>query len=522
MSVSLTDPMGRRFRILHGWGSGPCNTHNICRGHAEASSFVERLSNEQLSEVLRCFFGGTDHRPRHLRETPVNRSSLHRHAIPTVTRTPAQRVAEAICNSHLVVQADTSLTPIEDPRSVLRMKIRQALGAILLSERQEAARHEALLSKESSLNKGLINTGAAMTGLGKAAWGLLCWVKEVSDLVNPVVRLHNQYTSAKNAWGEDNFLEVYAKNHMAAEWREVVEVMGFDPSQISKQQMAEAMEAADLVWSDTTLRQDLKNFAWDYAKAQHAIELTEMGGGAAFEIILTAILAAVTGGVGAVASMASKARHMTKFKKLGELLVDFAKASKQLAAHTKARAKQAAKAAKKSFDDLKTDMDAPVQKGERPRARKNSNRVTATSEEIRIRQARKRQHQMLEDNVGYNISPTSWDSYPTIGRNGTFVSDSQGISDVLGDFQNMTSINAADVAKLEKDFGLEPGTLNGGFKIRKVENINDKLTRSPLEGNKYFLGPGKHLPGGAPELVIESIPTVDSNDVKTIAEIIVK
>ncbi|UTA46847.1 hypothetical protein L1F30_11815 [Simiduia sp. 21SJ11W-1] len=93
-----------------------------------------------------------------------------------------------------------------------------------------------------------------------------------------------------------------------------------------------------------------------------------MGGGAAFEIILTAILAAVTGGVGAVASMASKARHMTKFKKLGELLVDFAKASKQLASHTKARAKQAAKAAKKSFDDLKTDMDAPVQKGERPRA----------------------------------------------------------------------------------------------------------------------------------------------------------
>ncbi|UTA46850.1 hypothetical protein L1F30_11830 [Simiduia sp. 21SJ11W-1] len=97
-----------------------------------------------------------------------------------------------------------------------------------------------------------------------------------------------------------------------------------------------------------------------------------MGGGAAFEIILTAILAAVTGGVGAVASMASKARHMTKFKKLGELLVDFAKASKQLAAHTKARAKQAAKAAKKSFDDLKTDMQAKLQKGERP---KGSNAV---------------------------------------------------------------------------------------------------------------------------------------------------
>ncbi|UTA46845.1 TNT domain-containing protein [Simiduia sp. 21SJ11W-1] len=100
-----------------------------------------------------------------------------------------------------------------------------------------------------------------------------------------------------------------------------------------------------------------------------------MGGGAAFEIILTAILAAVSGGVGAVASMGSKARHMTKFKKLGELLVDFAKASKQLAAHTKARAKQAAKAAKKSFDDLKTDMDAADRKSKSNSKNNNDNSV---------------------------------------------------------------------------------------------------------------------------------------------------
>ena len=31
--------------------------------------------------------------------------------------------------------------------------------------------------------------------------------------------------------------------------------------------------------------------------------------------------------------------------------------------------------------------------------------------------ARQRQAQMLNDNVGYNISPTDWDKYPTIGRN---------------------------------------------------------------------------------------------------------
>lgn len=48
------------------------------------------------------------------------------------------------------------------------------------------------------------------------------------------------------------------------------------------------------------------------------------------------------------------------------------------------------------------------------------------------------------------------------------------------------------------------------------------MTRSPLEGNQYLLGPGSHLPGGAPEIVIESIPTIDTKDVTTLAEIAVK
>lgn len=31
--------------------------------------------------------------------------------------------------------------------------------------------------------------------------------------------------------------------------------------------------------------------------------------------------------------------------------------------------------------------------------------------------------------------------------------------------------------------------------------------RSPLNGNDYFLGPGQHLHGGAPEMVINSVAT---------------
>jgi len=46
--------------------------------------------------------------------------------------------------------------------------------------------------------------------------------------------------------------------------------------------------------------------------------------------------------------------------------------------------------------------------------------------------------------------------------------------------------------------------------------------RSPLEGNQYFLGPGNHLPGGAPEMVIHSIPTVDNDVVSTLLKVSVK
>lgn len=141
----------------------------------------------------------------------------------------------------------------------------------------------------------------------------------------------------------------------------------------------------------------------------------------------------------------------------------------------------------------------------------------------RIALARQRQAQMLKDNKGFNVSPTEWDRYPSIGRSGSFISDKKGISDVLGDFsgQSKLTISSAKAARLERSFGLEPGSLQKGFKIREVDNIVDRMPRSPMEGNDYFLGPGNHLPGGAPEMVIESIPTKDVPGVKTITEILV-
>ncbi len=70
--------------------------------------------------------------------------------------------------------------------------------------------------------------------------------------------------------------------------------------------------------------------------------------------------------------------------------------------------------------------------------------------------------------------------------------------------------------------GLQPGSMANGFKVRQVDGIRKMSPHSPLQGNEYFLGAGKHLPGGSPEMVINSIPTIDSVNVKTITTVIVK
>lgn len=132
---------------------------------------------------------------------------------------------------------------------------------------------------------------------------------------------------------------------------------------------------------------------------------------------------------------------------------------------------------------------------------------------------------MLDADKGFNVSPTSWDKYPTIGRNGSFISDKQCVTDVIGEIPSnggAMTITKAQATALENAMGLENGSLADGFKVREVSGINQMSPRSPMEGNDLFLGPGEHLPGGAPEMVVNSIPTTDGPGVTTLTTILVK
>ena len=102
-------------------------------------------------------------------------------------------------------------------------------------------------------------------------------------------------------------------------------MLGFDPAKITRAQVEEAYELANLIWSDIETRNILKQFSIDYAKAQHHTEWTEMAGGLAFEVILTLLIAAITGGAGAVAVVAKNMSLMTKLQKAGQALLEIGK-----------------------------------------------------------------------------------------------------------------------------------------------------------------------------------------------------
>jgi len=283
--------------------------------------------------------------------------------IPGCPSHPAEALAFAIASSYLTITRIGSTQAINDeepdPRPMLRVKIQQALTDIIAGERAEAAMYQRQMDKESTLSKGLIYTGAFMEGIGTSAWGMVIWAKEVSDVFNPVLRVYNNIKAVQDAWESDNFAAAYTDNILKAEKRELAEALGFDPTTISLQKLDEAIAMTSLLLDDPSLGGMLYKFVKDYAEVQHSIEITSVAGSGAFEIILTVILAAVTGGAGVMAVVASKAALLRKFGKTGDLLKSFAEATKSVRALRKERN---AKGKPAEFKDLET-TEATVNKG---------------------------------------------------------------------------------------------------------------------------------------------------------------
>jgi hypothetical protein len=320
----LEDSQGNRYRIRRGAGPQFWHTENLAGGSTLLAD--ELLCNVPVSSI--------DAAHNHFYSDVLT-------SLPNRQSSPQGALSDALSSSHLTIEKiGTALVisdDVPDPRNELIVKIRNALATIVAGERAEAAMHTRLLDEENTLTKSMIYTGAFMQGIGSSAWGMVVWLKEVSDVVNPFVKMQHHAKALQAAWESEDFSKTYADTYVKGEKRELVEALGFDPTTITEQQIDEAMAMTSLVMDDPNVRGMLYQFTKDYAEAQHAIEVTNVIGSAVFEIILAIVMAAVTGGVGVVAAVGSKAHLIKKFQKVGDLLQDFAKATRSLKSQAKKR-----------------------------------------------------------------------------------------------------------------------------------------------------------------------------------------
>ncbi|MEQ5833823.1 hypothetical protein [Marinobacter sp. NFXS9] len=210
-----------------------------------------------------------------------------------------------------------------------RRGIQAALEGLLNQERKEA---EDLAREYEQLpwyRRGLVSIGAVSQGFSDAGMGLIRFVAGVSDLSSPTQTILD---GLKSAWAasegspDEHWFESYQANYEEARHRRWVEDLGFDPSDISREDIAEAYDLANLVMADPELRQSFTDFAADYAAIQHHTEVSYFTGAVAFDVILTAILAVATGGVGAAGAAGTQIRHAGRLTHLGKTVKAFGKA----------------------------------------------------------------------------------------------------------------------------------------------------------------------------------------------------
>ncbi|MBX2857940.1 MAG: RHS repeat protein, partial [Cellvibrionaceae bacterium] len=242
-----------------------------------------------------------------------------------------------------------------DDRGLLRVKIQAALQQIIAAERLEAQQIEQQLQNQSSLQQLGTYSAAVGAGTADAAWGLLVWLKDVNDVVNPVMRGYRNFVNMRKASEDENFWQSYQEKTLISERRELVEMLGFDPGKIDADMLFKAWDVVDVIMDDPALRSCLGRFANDYLAAQHSLEYAEIAGGGIFELLLTLVLSAVSGGAAAVAVVASKARLVKLFDNAGNLLLEFATRTKILQKANKKRAAANSGGSNRAYSQLQTN-----------------------------------------------------------------------------------------------------------------------------------------------------------------------
>ncbi|WP_163133180.1 hypothetical protein [Agarivorans sp. Alg241-V36] len=213
--------------------------------------------------------------------------------------------------------------PDEAAIAATRAEITAVLSSIIAAERAEGAKIAAEYGELNALEKGASSIGSLLTGVGGAVGDAAEFTYnliELGSMQGQLKRALNAGWDAYNVDDDKGWAESFASNWRSEQHRAYVKALGFDPSSITKENLTEAYEIASFISDDSETQTVLLQFVKDFADAQHHTELTEMGGAAIFDIVLGAILVALTGGAGTAAVAANTVRHLDKLGGLFETL----------------------------------------------------------------------------------------------------------------------------------------------------------------------------------------------------------
>jgi RHS repeat-associated protein len=120
---------------------------------------------------------------------------------------------------------------------------------------------------------------------------------------------------------------------------------------------------------------------------------------------------------------------------------------------------------------------------------------------------------------GVNITPRSVaNTYRIIGKgNRTFVTNVESFEKIIGPLKgDRLTITSEKARELERELGLKKNSLESRNIISIVGDLASRAPGSPVQGNVKFIGGGKGLPGGGPELTISGINSAGGGDLRQI------
>lgn len=219
--------------------------------------------------------------------------------------------------------------------NAIRNDISTALNEIIQSEKAESAEIQAEYEQKSALGQWWAEETAKARGVESAIAGFFSMLKEVNDLT-PMQQLINAHKVAWESWrytDDRPYLQRFTDNLTESQFKDVIDVLGFDPRSITREKLAEAWATANFVWDDADTKTLLLQFAKDFISAQHKLEIMEGAGQAAGEIAIDILITALTLGAGATISAGRKVKLLEKFKKLGPMFEKLAETIKKRRKH---------------------------------------------------------------------------------------------------------------------------------------------------------------------------------------------